>query len=361
MTSLKSLSFLLLFCFAAILFSACSRNDDPMSKMDFDRKAMLENWYDNIIIPSFTEFNYDLEVLALKANSFSESHDSSHFKELKSDFLKAWKSFQAVKLFEFGPSANLNFRSSLNSYPSDTLKIKNNFNSNPNLGGANMLNAKGFPAIDYLLFNRLSKNLEDTAAIAYLKLIIADLEVLTQDVNQLWLNHRSDFINASGTDIGSSTGMAVNAMNKDFELLKNAKIGFPSGKRTFGQTFPEACEAYYSLYSKELSLANIEAIYRFWQGLSPDNSTKGPSLEDYIIELEVMSLGENLDVLIHNQFTEAIQNLNALPASLEQSVNDYPKEVDDVYLAIQNNIIYLKTDMPSAFGVLITYQDNDGD
>jgi len=35
--------------------------------------------------------------------------------------------------------------------------------------------------------------------------------------------------------------------------------------------------------------------------------------------------------------------------------------VDEAYLAIQQNVRYLKVDMPSAMGVLITYQDNDGD
>ena len=36
-------------------------------------------------------------------------------------------------------------------------------------------------------------------------------------------------------------------------------------------------------------------------------------------------------------------------------------ELDELYNLIQQQVVNLKTDMTSAFGVLITYQDNDGD
>jgi hypothetical protein len=42
---------------------------------------------------------------------------------------------------------------------------------------------------------------------------------------------------------------------------------------------------------------------------------------------------------------------------MTNNVND----LDELYNLIAGNVVYLKTDMTSAFGVLITYQDSDGD
>ena len=53
--------------------------------------------------------------------------------------------------------------------------------------------------------------------------------------------------------------------------------------------------------------------------------------------------------------------MEQIPAPLSIAVDQYKTEVDAAYLEIQKNVIMLKTDMPSAMGVLITYQDNDGD
>jgi len=38
-----------------------------------------------------------------------------------------------------------------------------------------------------------------------------------------------------------------------------------------------------------------------------------------------------------------------------------PQSLDNLYVKMQNLVVSIKTDMSSAFGVLITYQDNDGD
>jgi len=38
-----------------------------------------------------------------------------------------------------------------------------------------------------------------------------------------------------------------------------------------------------------------------------------------------------------------------------------PSVVDAAYVELQKQVVLFKTDMPSSLGVLITYQDNDGD
>jgi hypothetical protein len=46
---------------------------------------------------------------------------------------------------------------------------------------------------------------------------------------------------------------------------------------------------------------------------------------------------------------------------LANAVVNNSSPVNTAYLKIVQALVLLKTDMPSALGILITYQDNDGD
>ncbi len=345
-----------------VLFISCKDENPLNKKVDFDRKAMLTNWADNIVLPAFENFDQEVSTLATKVTAFTTNTGTVNLADLQQQFKTTYLAFQYVKAFEVGPSENVSFRASMNTYPADTVKITNNISSkNYNLQAASQLDARGFPAMDYLLFSN-NINIETSAdAKAYLSALMQDIQSLTSSVNQNWKAHRNDFINASGTDIGSSLGQMVNAINKDYEIIKNAKIGFPAGKKTLGKPFPHTCEAYYGGFSLELAEANIQAIYNLYRGTYFNETQKGLSLSDYLIALDANHNDTALDVAIDEQFRSAIATLAEVPNPFSASVVNEVSKVDAAYLEIQRNVVLLKTDMPSAMGVLITYQDNDGD
>lgn len=347
---------------AGILFSSCEDDNGTTSKVNFDRKAMLINWADNIVLPAFENFESEVTALDVAIENFKIQANPKNLTAVRSQFKKTYLAFQSVKTFEMGPSENVSFRASLNTYPTDTLKIASNIiKKNYNLEAASQLDARGFPAMDYLLFSN-SSDLENHAdARAYLEVLAKDILNLAQTVNQGWKAHRTEFIEASGTDIGSSLGQIVNALNKDYEIIKNAKVGFPAGKKTLGKTYPHTCEAYYSGMSLELMEANIEAIHNLYLGISFNEAQNGISLEDYLIALEAPHGEASLDQVIEDQFVKALDAVRAVPAPFSSALDSHKNEVDAAYLEIQRNVVLLKTDMPSAMGVLITYQDNDGD
>lgn len=352
----------LLATLAGVLFVSCEDDSTLNTKVDFDRKAMLTHWADNIVLPAFEEFNSQVQKLSANTDAFVANDGTVTLATLQQQFKTAYLAFQRIKSFETGPSEDVSFRASLNTYPTDTAKIANNIgNKNYNLVAASQLNARGFPAMDYLLFGNNTNIESSDDSKAYLKALVQDIQLLTTTVNQNWKAHRNEFINASGTDIGSSLGQMVNAINKDYELIKNAKIGFPAGKKTLGKPYPHTCEGYYGGYSIQLAQANIEAIFNFFRGTSFNGAQQGPSLADYLIALKAKHNGEDLDVAITNQFQAALGALAAVPEPFSQSVVNETEKVDEAYLQIQRNVVLLKTDMPSAMGVLITYQDNDGD
>ncbi len=352
----------LLAAMAGVLFISCE-DDNPLDKkVDFDRNAMLTNWADNIVLPAFENFNGEVSSLATKTDAFIANDGTVNLSELRQQFKTTYLAFQGIKPFEFGPSEDVSFRASLNTYPADTVKIANNISSkNYNLAAASQLDAKGFPAMDYLLFGSGINIESDTDAKAYLAAVMQEIKALTSSVNQGWKAYRNEFINASGTDIGSTLGQMVNSINKDYELIKNAKIGFPAGKKTLGKPYPHTCEAYHSGISLELAEANIEAIYNLYLGTHFNGNQKGLSLSDFLIALDAQHNDEALDVAIDRQFKSAIATLREVPNPFSAAVVNETTKVDAAYLEIQRTVVLLKTDMPSAMGVLITYQDNDGD
>jgi hypothetical protein len=64
---------------------------------------------------------------------------------------------------------------------------------------------------------------------------------------------------------------------------------------------------------------------------------------------------------IVSKFSEIITAMQAVPGPLSQAVVNNAPAVETVYQKIVQGLVLLKTEMPSALGILITYQDADGD
>ena len=90
-----------------------------------------------------------------------------------------------------------------------------------------------------------------------------------------------------------------------------------------------------------------------------NNSTGavGKGFDDYLISLEKQDLVNS----INTTFSSIISDIDTMSGTFEEVLTNNPSSLDALYTKIHNLTVSLKTDMTSAFGVLITYQDNDGD
>ena len=68
-----------------------------------------------------------------------------------------------------------------------------------------------------------------------------------------------------------------------------------------------------------------------------------------------------LNQAIQEQWQAATDAVQALPAPLATSVVDNQQACLDAYGELQQMVVLYKVDMMSCLGVLVTYQDNDGD
>ena len=359
---------------AMAAFQACKKsgtNPGGTTPGGFDRTAMLTNLSTNIIIPGYVSFQASVVSLDSSITAFNTSPDLNKLTNLQSIFKATYQKWQTVSVFDFGPAGTENLRISVNTFPADVTQINTNITSGSyNLASLSTLPAEGFPAMDYLLFGTGTDNnsilvqyTTDSKAgnrKAYLSAISAIVKTKATNVLNGWkTTYPATFINASGTDIGSSVGQVTNELNEDFEVIKNYEIGIPLGIQSMGTTFPTKVQAYYSKISLQLALLHLQAIQNVYLGQSAKGN--GLGFDDYLVSAKAQYNGGSLNDAITSQFATATAKLQSLSDPLATQITTNAAAVNAAYTALQMQTVLLKTDMPSALGILITYGDTDGD
>ena len=106
------------FFIVLILGWACSSDSDtegtvvvdPINEVSFERSAMLINWADNIIIPSYEAFSTDLDLLIDSFDAFKENPNEDNLVKFRSSWISAYSSWQHVAMFEIGPAETVGFQ-----------------------------------------------------------------------------------------------------------------------------------------------------------------------------------------------------------------------------------------------------------
>jgi predicted lipoprotein len=351
------------------------KNEDDQFVDNFDRAALLSNVGNNIIVPNYLYLKQSGDSLYDFTLNFVTSPNVTSLTTLRNHFLETYKDWMHCSMFEFGPAATDLLRGSVNTFPCDTNQIHTNINSGTwDFAQAANIDAIGFPAIDFLLFgNGLSdaqlldlytSDLQAANRKNYLTDVVNDLRNRVNNVYQSWIpsggNYIATFVASSGTDVGSSLGYLVNQLNYDYEILKNPRIGIPLGKMTLDIPLPEKCESVYGSFSLELAMEQVTAIENVFRGRSRAG-VDGVGLAEYLDYLGAQSGGQSLSTAIVSKFSEIITAMQAVPGPLSQAVVNNAPAVETVYQKIVQGLVLLKTEMPSAIGILITYQDADGD
>lgn len=356
-----------------LFFFACDDAESEKGKVNFDREAMLTNMADGLIIPAFTDFQDKVAAMHEAIQTFTATPDLNRLQEARSRMVSAWKTWQYVAYFEFGPAMEANLRNNVNIFPADSAQIDQNITAGTyDLNTASNVDAKGFPALDYLLFGvagteqAIVDYYTDAQAgnsrTTYLRDISAQINTLASQVLEGWQDYRTTFVASLGTEVGSSTGLLVNELNYQYDIdIKNGKIGIPAGKKSLGTTLPLKVEAYYSGNSLELAIAGLNAFKAIFTGTTYEGQQNNAGLDDYLNALDAQYNGQALSEAIVNQVNLGIEATKDIPQPLSEAVDTHPEEVDNAYLEIQRLVALIKVDMTSALGVLITFQDNDGD
>ena len=341
---------------------------------EFSRGAMLTNWADNIIIPSFEKFVSDIDSLLIIGNQFTGDPNQVNLTKLRESWLNAYLSWQRVDMFDIGKAEEVTLRNYINVYPLDSDGMtKSLLSGNYDLASVNRQDEQGFSALDYLLFG-LSE--EDVDIINYyteaeqgdlykkfLIDVIERMQYLSSLVLQDWKNsYREEFIERDGSSATESVNSMVNDYIYYFEkFLRAGKIGIPAGVFS-GSPLSDQVEARYSgVYSKELFSAALNASQDFFNGVYFDKIDTGFSLQSWIIHLSDSQETNNLDQQINDNFDLVRNQLDNLSDNFETQVESDNLSMLQTYDMIQKNVVLMKVDMLQLFDIKVDYIDADGD
>lgn len=366
---------LVLILLATLIFWSCTDNGPSGPDVDdFDREAILVNWADNIIIPSFENLDGQTEELKSASETFSADPTQQNLTNLREQWLESYKAWQHVSMFEMGKAMELRYRDNMNIYPTDPDEIHDNIEEGSyNLELPSLNNSQGFPALDYLLYGLADSDEEllsyyttsehADAYRTYVTDLTTRIDTLTDTVLEDWTTgFRDEFVNNTGSGANSSLDMMVNDYIFYYEkALRAGKIGIPAGVFS-GSSLSSHVEGYYSgEFSKALFMESLDAVENFFNGTHFDSDESGESLRSYLEFLDTMKDGESLASLISNQFEVARQEAQELNNNFAEQVESDNTMMLSTYDKLQKNVVYMKVDMLQALNINVDYVDADGD
>ncbi len=356
------------------------KDDNSCLYEDYDKLSLLTNLADNYIIPSLDAYKRKIITLNIHVDSFIANPNISNLTLIRADWEEALLNWQDIGFLDFGPSEYILLRKQTNTFPIDTAELNNSISTADwNLGYVSSYDSKGLQALDYLLFkpghsdNELITYFQNNEnAKNYFKALTEDLNQNINYVSDQWVTYREDFINdfevtssnLSTNSQGSSISNIINALCLHYEFyVRRGKVGLPLGVfNGFSQLeLPELVECYYSGKSTQNLVRSINSLRKYVTGSSYLNNDNGLGLDDYMDFVNAEQNSQQLSTVINNQFLTILEELNNINGPLSEEIINNKSHITQTYQELQQLVPYMKVDMTSALGVLITYQDNDGD
>ncbi|MGB1205624.1 MAG: imelysin family protein [Chitinophagales bacterium] len=368
--SLKSTFYIFSCSIFFSLFASCT--DEPLNSCQYDIQKMNANITENIIVPDMTSFAEETKQLVQHAENFAENVNTEDFRALKGAFLNAYTAYQKISVYEFGPATENGFslRERLNTFPTNIAAIEQNISTNESDLNSLYKTNVGFPAIEYLLYGTLENSESDILNFftdnnnrkEYLIALANDIAQKATTISVAWQNeYGSFFASSTGNADGSALHLLCNAFNQDYEWLKNFKIKIPLGKFDNGTPQAQKAEAYHSSRSVSLAIIQLQNLHRLYKG-SSDSSLEEKGLYDYLVCLNAgLDADGILADVIDNQFNTVAEKMSSLNDPFAQELETNITNVEELHLELQKMLPLIKREMTSAFGVKISYQDNDGD
>ena len=360
-----------------MLVTSCSKESNDVTEPDnnFDRKALLSNWAENIIVPSFVDYQSKTAALVTEINMFNNNPTTENLEMVRRSWIAAYKSYQHVSMFSFGKADEIYFKEATNTYPTDTAGIESNvaFGTH-DLSKPSQFSKQGLPALDYLLnglattdASQLEYYSTNINAMNYRKYLADVANKLQSNADLILLDWNSGFKEKfiAGTD--SSVSGFVNIMTNNFvknleKDIRTGKLGIPSGVFSGGILYPNKVESYYKNdISKTLLSESLKAARDFFNGKHFNSNTVGESLKSYLDFVNANRDNQKLSSVIDNQFATTLSVNNNLNDSFSMQISSDNSKMIASYDALQRNVIYTKLDMMQALNISIDYVDSDGD
>lgn len=353
----------LLFGCVLLVFGSC-QSDDESTKPEFDRKALLESVIQNEILPATANASSNFSDLSDAANAFTTAPDLEKLNTLRTHWKQSKRSWNHAELYNIGTVRQSFVYSTIDNWPTNTTIIENHieagtYTTEEAVAGSGS-NAKGLPAIEYLLFGDdqiiLEKFTTDAYATERKEFLKATCAVLKTDgaaVHAKWENDEDRFTNALANGLSGSLNSLVNGQIALLEKMVFLKIAKPAGLSIqTAEPNPELLEAFRSSYALHCVNRNLAALKT-----SYDVENNQSDLSALLIHSD----RSDLDNAIKDKFAACANSISEIDEPLREAIYSQPEKVAALHENLRQLLILFKTDLSSALSITVTFSDNDGD
>jgi len=349
----------------SLFFVACDdiKSDDGSSDSSYDQ--LLSDEYDYVILASLENLENKLADLKTSSSDFISNYNQTNYDDLVEKYDSAYLAYQLA-----APNTGffINGLDDLfNKFRIDTTTAKTLISNNSySFTSSSQENANGFPMLDYLLFS-------DSDPLAYfqadskrgnlLDTLVGYLYTQISSVKTNASNSKNAFLEAGGTDVGSSVNSQLNKMLDYYEAgIRENKVGLHiglEGPNDSRNTDPDTSdiEAQFRGYADGDQSQAIALLRRAIQGIENIYLGRGLDGTDYQGYDDILkTLGDkDIDSDIKAQFVTIYTEIDS-----KTKLNDYDDR--DLYDKVQALVTIFKNDLFQALNV--TENDelgNDGD
>ncbi|MCB0155621.1 MAG: imelysin family protein [Anaerolineae bacterium] len=340
-------------------------SSQPAKPATFDRRAMLTELADTVIMPRHEQFVAETEALQAAVYGLRDEPTVENLSQAQEQWRRTAEAWAQVEPFGF--RFTMVVHNQIKKWPINQPFIEDFIVEEEKIDEPFIESigstSKGLTVIEYFLFSPAVSDealvqglVAEPNRLAYLVALTENLHRKAGELLALWSsegeNQRQAFIEAdlSANEVQGSISMLANEMIEMTELIANTKLHYPL-KGVYGSAQPQAVESPYANYSLPLAAANLQALRQTFQ----------VGYAGYIDFLPTEPSDPPLSAEVDEQFERTIAALEAIDQPLAVAVLEQPEAVDAAYTEAKVLVVLLKADMANHLGITITFSDNDGD
>ncbi|HIZ51867.1 MAG TPA: imelysin family protein [Candidatus Pseudomonas excrementavium] len=313
-----------------------------------------EAWHD-ALADGYATLATSTADLDQAATSYCATPSAERRQALETAWAQAFDSWQAVRFVDFGPIEQDNLAWQFQFWPDAKNTVARKVNlwlgSEQSIGveqlKADSVAVKGFPALEYLLFDPLAAKAQPLPEERACELVTAISSLLQYNATQLqeqWQAFRPHYL---GTEQFQNT--TVLAAMHGLDILRNKRLAAPMGLEGKPRRNPYISDAWRSEHSLAGIRASLVGLQQYFL----------PGLRQLLSSEEGAELVERLD----QQLTATVARLERQSADMQTLLAD-----DDGYRNLQ--LIFIEVDklnqllsgnIASELGIIRGFNSSDGD
>lgn len=335
------------------------------------RRELLERWSTELIVPLYAEFDVRSQAVAASLDALCAAPSEATLEAARSAWMDAREPFKRAEVFAFGPYSRPEFRigPKIDSWPARPDTVEEWLSGTDAVDPATLATLgiwhKGLPVIEYFLYAPDASGqapLEEPRRCEYLRSTGVELESRARELHLAWAPEGGDFAHQlSGAGRTSTAwrslrdafGEVVNRMGFTIENMRRDKLGRPLGDMTGGTPLPNETESRFSGRAVRDILDNLAGIEVLFFG---DSTRNLPGVSSYAIER-----GRNFDQQFREALDAARAALEAVNVPLGEAVSTEADRVREASERLRELQSLIQTELISALGLSLNFNDNDGD